>query len=230
MDRLLTEMAKRCPRAKLPDTYMVFDTETNGTQIGSSRILQYGFCHVEGRKVLKSYSFLVNHGPDLNIPEGAFKVHGIDVKKTMAEGVPFKEIVHRIVELFEDWQKAGAMFVGHNMMAFDAPLFERECGRAERPFKFGENEILDTGMLVKAIQLGMTFRLNDTLRSFGKWVSNVRARGVYWSLDRYCYAQYKLKELSGIDKDAAHDAAVDCLLTHYLLERLRGARENPGVA
>lgn len=224
MDRLLAETAKRCPDKKLPDTYMVFDTETTGTKIASSRIVQYGFCHVEDRKVLRSYSFLVNHGPDLEIPEGAFKVHGIDVKKTLAEGVPFKELIHQIVDLFDEWRKSKLMFVGHNMMSFDAPLFEQEARRAERPFKFEENEILDTGMVVKATQLGMSFRLNDTLRSFGKWVSNVRARGIYWSLDRYCYAHYKLKELSGIDKDAAHDAAVDCLLTHYLLERLRGVR------
>jgi DNA polymerase III epsilon subunit-like protein len=200
---------------------MVFDTETNGTQISSSRILQYGFCCVENRKIVKKESFIVNHGPDLEIPKGAFDVHGISVERTLAEGVPFTECVERLANMFKEWRKLGLMFVGHNMMAFDAPLFEQECIRAKSPFKFDENEIVDTGMMVKADQLGMSYRLNDTLRSFGKWVSNVRARGVFWSLDRYCYEEYKLREISGINKEDAHDAGVDCMLTHFLLERLR---------
>lgn len=221
MRALLTETAKRCPSGFLPDTYMVFDTETNGTNISSSRILQYGFCCVENRKIVKKDSFIVNLGPDLDIPEGAFKVHGISVKKTLDEGVPFEQCVPRLVSMFEAWRSKGLMFVGHNMMAFDAPLFEQECFRAKSPFKFHENEIVDTGMMVKADQLGMSYRVNDTLRSFGKWVSGVRARGVYWSLDRYCYDHFKLKDISGIHKEDAHDAGVDCMLAHFLLERLR---------
>jgi DNA polymerase III epsilon subunit-like protein len=221
MNALLEETAKRCPAGSLPDTYMVFDTETNGTSISSSRILQYGFCCVENRKIVKKDSFLVNHGPDLDIPVGAFNVHGISVERTLAEGVPFEECVPRLVEMFESWRKRGLMFVGHNMMAFDAPLFEQECTRVKKPFKFNENEIVDTGMMVKAYQLGMSYRMNDTLRSFGKWVSGVRAKGVFWSLDRYCYEHFKLQEISGINKEDAHDAGVDCMLTHFLLERLR---------
>lgn len=221
INQLLTETAKLCPRGALPDTYMVFDTETTGVQVSQSRILQLGFCCVENREVVKSDSFLINHGPDLEIPEGAFKVHGINVEKTLAEGVPFADVINRIVDMFEAWRQRGFMFVGHNMMSFDAPLFENECRRAKRQFKFNENEIVDTGMIVKARQLGMSYRLNDTLRSFAKWVSEVRARGIYWSLDRYCYDYYKLKEASGISKEDAHDAGVDCRLTHFLLEQLR---------
>lgn len=221
MRELLTETAKRCPSGLLPDTYMVFDTETTGTEISLSRIVQCGLCFVENRKVIKKESFIVNHGPDLKIPEGAFKVHGISVEKTLVEGVPFTELICRLVKMFEDWRKLGLMFVGHNMMAFDAPLFEQECKRASCSFKFNENEIIDTGMTVKAAQLGMSYRCNDTLRSFGKWVSGVRAKRVFWSLDRYCFDHYKLQEISGIGRDAAHDAGVDCMFTHFLLERLR---------
>ncbi len=49
MKRLLAEIAKRCPGGQLPDEYLVYDTETSGTDPAKDRILQHGFCIVRGR-------------------------------------------------------------------------------------------------------------------------------------------------------------------------------------
>ena len=52
LGRLLSEVAKRCHDSRLPDTYLVFDTETNGTDPYSCKMLQIGLCFVRDGKVL----------------------------------------------------------------------------------------------------------------------------------------------------------------------------------
>lgn len=219
MTRLLSEIAKRCPGRRLPDEYLVYDTETSGTDPAKDRILQHGFAIVRGRQRVEMFSQIVKH-EGLVVPQGAANVHGITTERMNKEGIPASEFLPEVYNTFKVYQQAGLMIVGHNMVAFDAPLLEMELLRNGSPFKFGPDEIIDTGMLVKADRLGMYFNQNDSLRDFARRVAEVRARGVYWSLDRYCYDAFDLGR-SGIKKDAAHDAANDCALTHCLLETLR---------
>lgn len=224
MQRLFSEFAARCPGGALPDTYLVFDTETSGTDPAKDAILQFGFCVVQGRKAVDRFAFLCKR-PGVHIHPEAQKVHGITPERLDREGLDAAELVPHIVETLETYRRNGCMFVGHNMMSFDAPFLERECRFHGREFKFNDNEIFDTGALVKAARLGMYFDPNDTLRSFAYRVAGVRRKGCHWSLDRYCYDAYGLGERSGIKKSDAHDAGVDCFLTHHLLEALREKAE-----
>lgn len=219
--RLLEETSVRCPQGKLPDSYLVFDTETSGLSPYSDWILQFGFCAVNARRVADCFGYIANRPPEVVIAPEAVRVHGIDRVRMDKEGLPPKELLPLIFDTLEAFRSNGLMFVGHNMINFDAPFLEREAHVIGRPFKFLPNEILDTGMLVKAARLGMYFNPSDTLRSFSKRVSEVRAKGIQWSLDRYCYDTYNLGDASGVKKGEAHDASVDCLLTHHLLDRLR---------
>jgi DNA polymerase III epsilon subunit-like protein len=219
--RLLDEIAARCPKGQLPESYLVFDTETSGVDPYNDCVLQFGFCIAHQRRVADRFGYIVKRPPNLVIAPEAVRVHGIDHARMDKEGLPPVELLNLILDTLEAFRSNGLMYVGHNMINFDAPFLERESAAIGRPFKFGPNEILDTGMLVKAARMGMYFNRDDTLRSFSKRVSEVRAKGIYWSLDRYCFDTYGLGAASGIKKEDAHDASVDCLLTHHLLERLR---------
>lgn len=219
MGRLLEQVAKRCPGGNLPDTYLVFDTETGGFSPQQDRIVQAGFCFVRGHKLVDRFGFYI-HRPDYRMSDGAINVHKITHEKLAAEGIPVADAVPLLVQTLSDWRKGGGMFVGHNMVNFDAPFVEYESAIFRNEFKFGPNEIIDTGMLVKGALLNMEFRNDqEDMRSFYKRVSEVRARGVHWSLDRYCYDAYDLGKY-GVARDNAHDAAVDCELTHWLLQEL----------
>ena len=44
LQKLLARIAWRCPGGHLPSTYLVFDTETGGTDLYSDRIIEFGFC------------------------------------------------------------------------------------------------------------------------------------------------------------------------------------------
>lgn len=220
MSRVLEEVSKRCPGGKLPETYLVMDTETSGIDLYKDRAIQYGFCFVHKGKVTNTFAQIVNRA-GLVIPIGAYKVHGIDNVKMASEGIDPKWFVQEVSKILTDWRSTGNMFVGHNIMAFDAPMFELESTIQGCPFKFEANEVVDTGMLVKAAQLGMYMDGRESLRDFYRRVAEVRAKGVYWSLDRHCYPKYDLERRTGISKDSSHDAGVDCVLSHAVLEALK---------
>lgn len=219
MKELLLEIAKRCPGGALPDDYLVFDTETSGVDVATDRILQFGFVLVRGRQIMDQYSFLARRTrQEVTIHPDAIKVHGIDYDKLEREGIPPAEVIATVIDLFETARKHGMMFVGHNIASFDAPMFERECTVSGKDFRFGDHEVLDTGMIVKAAQMRGYFDPSLSLKAWARRVAEVRARGIYWNLDRYCTEKFKLMEGG---KVKAHDAMADCILTHRLLEKLR---------
>lgn len=226
MDKLLQSIARRCVGGQFPKSYVVFDTETSGTDPVKDKILQYGLAIVREGKLVDTFSILVNR-TDVQISPGAQAVHGISNEKMAAEGCDPQQAFEEMLQTFEAYRKAGQMFVGHNIIAFDAPLFEQEARVRGVSFKFGDNEILDTGTIVKAAQLGMYIDDRDSIRSWARKVTEVRRKGLYWSLDRYCFDTFKLAEF-GLRKDEAHDAGYDCKLTHYLFrrfeEKLNGVR------
>jgi DNA polymerase III epsilon subunit-like protein len=220
MKKLLEEVAARCPGGKLPESYLVFDSETSGTNVARDRILQYGFAVVIRGDLVRCFNCMIHHGQDVKIEPGALRVHGIDHARMAREGARPEVLIPQILVMLETYRRQGLMFVGHNALSFDAPLVEAEARRYGIDFRFQPNEILDTGALVKAIQTGHYFAANDTLRSFAASVTATRNPGVYWSLDRYCFNAFELEKY-GLRKDQAHDAAYDCRMTHYVLVELR---------
>lgn len=221
LKRLMSETAQRCFKERLADSYLVCDSETSGTDHVKDFIQQYGFCVVINRKIHSNFSIIINRGRDLHIHPKALEVHGIDHDRMEREGVPVREGINLIIDTFEAFRKQRFMFVGHNLINFDIPFFELDGKVNGRSFVFGPDEVIDTGALVKAVQLGMYYNKSDTLRSFAKRAASVRAKGIFWALDKYCYDTYALGSRSGIKKEEAHDAGIDCLLTHHLLETLR---------
>ena len=86
MLRLLNDVSKRCPGGKLPDDYLVLDTETTGVNAYSDRVLQIGMCWVLDRKKNSSISQLLSR-PGMKIPKQAVDVHHITEERLQKEGV-----------------------------------------------------------------------------------------------------------------------------------------------
>lgn len=219
LKELLVGISKRCPGGKLPDSYLVFDTETSGVDIARDRILQFGFVLVKNNKIQDQYSFLVKRTKEeVFIHPEALKVHGITYERLEREGVLVSQVIDDVIELFEAARRVGMMFVGHNIFSFDSRMLERECILMGKKFKFGDDEIVDTGMIVKAAQIGVYIQDGMTLRDWALRVADIRARGVMWSLDRYCIPTYDLNRFGPFK---SHDAMGDCQTTHHLLGVLK---------
>ena len=220
---LLEEIAKRCPGGALPSDYLVFDTETTGVNTNNDFILQFGFSFVVNRQVFATIGQILNRRGVAISPE-AMKVNGITPARMEKEGVAVESYLPAILETFRANQAKGRMVVGHNIAAFDIPILTREAKLLSlQSIAFGPNEVLDTGCFVKAAQLGLSLNADETLMSFYKRVSVIRAKGVYWSLERHCFDAYNLSKY-GLKKENLHGADKDCEATHFLLEELRSMK------
>jgi DNA polymerase III epsilon subunit-like protein len=227
MRELLASIASRCPGGKLPDTYLVFDTETSGVDLRSVAILQYGMTFVENRQRLNNFTAYVKRSRDVYIHPKAQEVHGITHDFLDEHGEDPAVVVPAVVGCLNSW-KAKGMLVGHNVMTYDLPILQKDATQHGLTIEYGENEVIDTGMMVKATQLGLTLDTADTLASFYRRVSSIFAKGVFWSLDRHCVPTYGLEkraESVNMDVKRKHDAGVDCDLSHLLLEALRELHE-----
>lgn len=79
------------------DTLAVFDLETTGVDVSTSRIVtaHVGVIDASGAP-LESWSWLAD--PGVEIPAGATAVHGITTERARAEGRPAREVVSEIVD------------------------------------------------------------------------------------------------------------------------------------
>lgn len=104
------------------DKFAVVDLETTGTQREhGDRIIQFGCAIIKNRKVVKTYSFLIN--PHHNIPQSVENLTGIkndDVK----DAHDFSYYAKRIRKILQD-----TIFVAHNIN-FDLPFLNYELVKA----------------------------------------------------------------------------------------------------
>jgi DNA polymerase III epsilon subunit-like protein len=216
---VLREIEKRCPNQKLPKSYMVFDTETSGTSPVHDKVLEWGWAAVINT-VLHRYGSLYVCHTKVDIHPEATEVHGLTAEFLKEAGIPNEDALDVMLDGLNTNRKCGNMFVGHNAFKFDAEFLLKHTKEIGQPWKFEPNEILDTGIIVKAAKLNENMRSDENLSQFYSRIGQVYST-VKWSLDRYCYAAYELGSRSGIDRSKAHNAGVDCALTHYLLETMR---------
>lgn len=215
------------PDNKLPCNYLCLDTETTGVNTSTDSIVQIGLCEVRDCKPAHTFcdtdytSFIVKLPPEKFFgKEGAIAVHGIDHQKSQKEGIEPKDAYCLLYDIVMKAKEQGLYVCGHNLYSFDIPFLQTELARMGITFKFAENEVIDTAMLVKAMQLGMLPGVGETSYAFWFRVRNFRAKGIYYSLDRYCIERFNLAAKYGVSKDSAHDAGYDCWMSHLLVAEM----------
>lgn len=240
---------------RLPDTYLVFDIETSGfSPEAGDVILQVGHCLVVDGAVADRRSVLLDwtktdglvappHPVTLaervrktgeQIRAGGKAFH-TDWERCRAEGEAPAPILEAYREWFGDCNQSQAFLVTHNGYAFDCRFFEHHfqsylpVDPLGVPFQFADNNILDTGCLLKAAQLAMTPAPHETLRAFFARVANRRAKGVRWSLNEYAVPLFGLGQAGELSDAQAHDAGYDSYVTHLLLSRMRAEAARPAA-
>lgn len=219
----------RYPDSYFPESYLVVDIETTGFSPVRDYIVQFGIVHVEGCEVVSKLSFLVQIPPG-SMNEKATEVHGLTEEMCNTQGVPRKDAIYSICNTLTQWvgSRADPVFIGHNAYKFDFPFMQGEFERAGLPrFDLSSCRIIDTGAIVKAEQIG-TYPLlehGETLYEFNDRVLNLRIKGVKWALGEYCMNRFRLQEKMASEGIKTHDATSDCMLTHWVFEKLREERQ-----
>jgi DNA polymerase III epsilon subunit-like protein len=215
------------PEPQLPCDYLVFDLETLGFDPARDMIVQLGFCLVRDCEVVHDLWDTDSSAMILKWPaecfegrDGAINVHGITPEKSAAEGVDPDEVFGIVEDVVAYANKEGMQFCGHNLFAFDHGFLKRAMSDRGKKMDISQDSLIDTAMIVKAMQLGMKPDVDERAYSYYARVKQFRARGVYYNLDRHCVKRFGLDAKHGVDPDAAHDAGYDCWMTHLVVEEL----------
>jgi len=208
-------LLKRAGLEEFPSCFVVIDIETSGKHPINSKALQFGVVKVEDGQIVESTGAYFKHPEE--VTEETIGWNGITAETLEKEGIPPEELYPIIGRLLKEARDDGCIFVGHNAIRFDIPFLEYYLRAFGVPFEFGVDEVIDTGMWVKGVQLSQRPTARDTLRSFAYRIGEIHSR-VKWSLDRYCILTYELDA----EPDKAHDAVYDCYITCLLLKRLVG--------
>lgn len=227
---IVKAVAERCPGGQLPQSYLVLDIETNGLHwnppLGHQPdvIVQLGFAAVnEGRFVQSGGSYVKR--PMGTMTERSTAANGITDEMLVQLGAPPRDVFDSTIGLIRLYRDFGCMFMGHNFMAFDKPFMEAEFGKHGLPFEFPRNSYIDTGMIFKAAQMGVTPSSSEDLTAFFNRIRHERVR-VKWKLT-LAIERFGLDKTHNLDMANAHDAGFDCRLTHYLFEEMRRWLQTP---
>lgn len=220
-----------------PRDYMVLDLETTGFSKANDLIVNIGHVIVEDGVVADRMDVLLNWPDHPGVNQMWLEDKMRYTREKMAErgrtyqmhyahlyerGHEPLGILEAYFQLIKAQQEAGYGFVMHNGYNFDAPFlcnhFHRWLGKE---LKFGPNEIWDTGMIEKAVQINSVPDRRDTMQAWSKRVSGARVKDVNWGLTEHCIPKYDLAVRYGLDESQAHGAGYDSYVTHLLFETFR---------
>ena len=224
LQELISEVASRCPKKRLPDSYLVVDVETSGfyhtPRPGQEQhvIVQIGCAAVQERQMVENMALFIKR-PAGTMKGDAERVTGITDKILAEQGVEPDEAYPKFLALFQLFRGEGCMFMGHNMVSFDAPFIHADFARQGFSFQFGQGEYIDTGMIFKAAQIRTVPSPPEDLHKFFLRIKDTRSR-VHWNLTEAAQ-MLNVDKKHSLDMAGAHDAGFDCKVTHLLFEGLR---------
>lgn len=228
-----------------PENYTVFDCETSGTSPSRDLITQVGYCLVESRRVVASGSLMLDWTRTKNIEQDWLRERMATMKFEMEkkgsachitydrlaqEGADPLTVLAELNEMLTNTRESGRAFLAHNGWGFDVPFVHAHFMRHKLPFRFGPDDVYDTGAMEKANQLYAMPREHESQKDFCTRIRGRVIKGVYWALDRHCIPKYGLMEKHGLETAQAHDAGFDCLATHHLFECFRELSEEKEAA
>ena len=180
--------------------YVVFDTETEGLNLVTSRPWQVAWMVVEGDKIIEKNDLFIEW-PDLQVSEGAAKVTGFTEKEYNKKCEPPKQVWEKFSQ---DLYNPDHLIVGQNLLGFDVYMVNiwRRLMNLGTDYSFIPR-ILDTKALATAIAKEMPV-VKDDFIGWQYRLLNYRERGLKTS-------QATLLKKYNIDHDPKrlHDALYD---------------------
>jgi DNA polymerase-3 subunit epsilon len=163
------------------DTLGVFDLETTGIDVETSRIVSAHVGVLDGAgQLVEQWNWLAD--PGIDIPEQASAVHGITTERARTEGRPAVEVVSEILAVLRALFERGLAVTIYNA-PYDLSLLHHEA------LRYGLEPLLDPAPIVDPLVLD---RVVDKYRR-GKRTLEVAA------------------EVYGVDLLDAHDASADAV-------------------
>ena len=197
---LIYNMHESLLRFDKKQRYIVFDTETEGLNLVTSRPWQVAWLVVEGDKIVSRHDKFISW-PDLNVSEGAAKVTGFSRKEYEKKAEPPDQVWSQFsTELYNE----DNLIIGQNLLGFDVYMVNvwRNLMGMQSDHSY-VRRIIDTKSLATAIAKQIPVDKNNFL----PWqyrLLNYKERGLRTS-------QATLLKKYNIDHDPKrlHDALYD---------------------
>ena len=188
-------------RFKFNQKHVIFDTETEGLNLVTSKPWQLAWIEAEGKQIKKKQNrFLM--WEDLNVSEDAARVTGFDYKSYLKQAEDPAIVYKEFIDLIN---QDDVIVVGQNLLGYDIYILgviARQLG-LKIDYSF-VNRIFDTKAIATALAKGNKTPDNDDFASWQiKWL-NYRERGLK-SNQKYLLEYYDID----FDPKKLHDALYD---------------------
>jgi DNA polymerase III epsilon subunit-like protein len=190
--------------------YVVFDTETEGLNLVTSRPWQIAWLVAQGDKIISRTDRFI-HWPSLNVSEGAARITGFSQKEYEKKSRPPNEVWE---EFSQDLFDENNIIIGQNLLGFDVYMVDIwRKGLLEPLDQEYISRIMDTKALATAIAKNIPYTSGD----FINWqyrLLHYRERGLKTS-------QAFLLKHYGIDHDPKrlHDALYDIEMNFKIFQK-----------
>lgn len=184
----------RWPKTRWFDTLGVFDLETTGIDVETSRIVSanVGVIGPDG-ETIERWDWLAD--PGIEIPPQASAVHGITTERARAEGRPAAEVVGEIITAIRSLFDRGLALTVYNA-PYDLTLLNREAVRHRLEPLLDPSPIIDPLVIDKAVD------------RYRKGKRTLEAAAVVY----------------GVDLTDAHDAASDAIAAGRVAQAMAASR------
>ena len=145
---LICNMHESLLRFNKKQRYIVFDTETEGLNLVTSRPWQVAWLIVEGDKIVSRNDKFIQW-PDLNVSEGAVKVTGFSRKEYEKKAESPSQVWG---EFSSQLYNENNLIIGHNLLGFDVYMVNvwHKLMGMQADYSYLQR-VIDTNSLAKAI-------------------------------------------------------------------------------
>lgn len=144
-------------------------------------------------------------------------------------GRPPKEVMTEIYRFIDNRLRRGYLMVGYNMLRFDVPAIFNNFIRAGIDVSEAERNNLfdmcyanswDVGLMVKAAAGRQQVWPGESKMSFYERINKMFLTNK-WSQDLVGIPAFNVNIDHGIHSKEAHDAAIDCLIPHFIFQKVK---------
>ncbi len=197
-------------KQNLNQKFVVFDTETEGLSLTSSRPWQLSWIVCQGEKILESHDEFVLY-PDLNVSDEAARITGFDKSSYLSKAKPPIDVWQKFAPYLYD---SSNLLVGQNILNYDIYILNTMMGTIgiQNNWSF-MNRCIDTRALSTAMFKGI--QPSGDLLPWQMKLMNFHEKGLKTS------QAFMLKHFA-IDHDPSklHNALYDITMNYKIFRKL----------
>jgi len=188
-------------RFKFDQKYIIFDTETEGLNLVSSKPWQLAWIEATGKKIIKKQNRFLRWD-DLNVSDDAARITGFNKQDYISKAEDPEKVYKEFMDLIMD---EDVIIVGQNILGYDIYMLgviARNLG-VEIDYSF-ISRILDTKVIATALGKGNKTPDKDDMLTWQLRYLNYRERGLKTN-QKFLLQHYEIP----FDENQLHDALYD---------------------